>query len=356
MGGAARTAFVFDACGTGTVPARVIAMDPITHTLTGYCLSQAGFNRKTRNATVTLLVAANLPDIDAVSRLGGSLAYLEYHRGPTHSLVGITVLAALTAAVVYALRKDAPPGRNSPPLSAKWLFLGCWAATASHLLLDLTNSYGVRLFWPWSNRWYAADIESMVDPVLLALLIAALGFPALLRLISEEVGARKSGMQQGAVVALGLMAALWGLRYVTHERALTALSSRTYHGEDAVEVAAFPTPANPFVWTGVAETQSAIEVLPVNAINGGLDTESELVFYKPKPSPALGAALKTRTLKVFMSFARFPWAQVEPWGSGWRVTVRDLRYATPGSSRARMIARIRLDKNLGVLSQTLRLM
>ncbi len=329
-------------------------MDPVTHTLTGYCLSQAGFNRKTRYATVALAIAANLPDADTISRAWGNVAYLEVHRGPADSLVGITALAALAAGVVYALRRNAPPRKNAPPLSVRWLFLGCWAATASHLLLDLTNSYGVRLFWPWSARFYAANLEPVVDPVLLAVVIAGLGFPALLRLISEEVGAPKSGMRQGAIVALGLMAGWLGLRAAAHARAVTFLSSRTYQGEDPVEVAAFPTLANPFAWIGVAETRSATAVLAVNAISG--EPKSEHVFYKPRPSPALDAALKTRTLKVFLSVTRFPWARVEPSASGWRVTALDLRAAMPGSSRRGMVAEIRLDQNLRVLSQTLRLM
>ncbi len=330
-------------------------MDPVTQTLTALSLSEAGFKRKTRDATLALLVAANLADLDVVSRAWGKLAYLQFHRGPADSLLGTTLLGALTAGVIYALRKNRPPARHAPPLNAKWLLLGCWAAAGSHLLLDLANSYGVQLFWPWSARWYAADIEFATDPVLLALLLVGLGLPALLRLVSEEVGARRGSMQSGALVALALVAGLLSLRWASHRRALTALQSRTYHGQEAEAVAAFPTLANPFEWIGVAETPTAIEVAPINSLNGELDTESERIYYKPNPSAPLRAALKTRTLKVFMSFARFPWARVRSSRSGWVVTVQDLRFVAPGTDRKPMSAQVRLNKNLRVLSQTLRL-
>ena len=68
-------------------------MDNLTHTLTAIAISQTGLNRKTRFATLTLILAANAPDIDMLSGLKGSVAYLKYHRGISHSLVGITVLA-----------------------------------------------------------------------------------------------------------------------------------------------------------------------------------------------------------------------------------------------------------------------
>jgi inner membrane protein len=72
-------------------------MDNLTHTLTGVLLARAGLNRVAPRATLTLVLAVNAPDIDVVARWRGSLAYLHYHRGPTHSLAALPVLAALVA-------------------------------------------------------------------------------------------------------------------------------------------------------------------------------------------------------------------------------------------------------------------
>ena len=42
--------------------------------------------------------------------------------------------------------------------------------------------------------------------------------------------------------------------------------------------------------------------------------------------PALAAAMKTQAAKVFLDFARFPWAQVDESEEGYRVSLSDLRF------------------------------
>ncbi len=136
-------------------------MDNLTHTLTALALSQAGLNRKTRFATLALVVGANLPDLDLLSRWGGSLAYLKYHRGIAHSILGVTILAALLTGGLYYIARRFPTAKKAgPTLHPRWLLGICWIATASNLALDFTNSYGVRPFLPFSNRWYALAAET----------------------------------------------------------------------------------------------------------------------------------------------------------------------------------------------------
>ena len=64
-------------------------MDPVTHFLSGACLSRAGFNRTTGLATLTLVLASETPDLDVVTLFGGSVSYLQHHRGITHTLIGV---------------------------------------------------------------------------------------------------------------------------------------------------------------------------------------------------------------------------------------------------------------------------
>src|SRR5947208_9141120 len=125
-------------------------MDPLTHTLTGLFLSRAGLKRWTPLATPILLLAANAPDADIATAAGGSLNYLHFHRHLTHSLIAMPLMALLPVVLVRLF------GRKP----VRWL--GAWAvamlAVASHLLLDLTNTYGVRLLLPFSTRWLRLDI------------------------------------------------------------------------------------------------------------------------------------------------------------------------------------------------------
>ena len=327
-------------------------MDNLTHTLAAVALSQAGLNRKTRFATLAAVLGANLPDVDLVIRFAGNATYLKYHRGFTHSLLGITLLAALLVGLIYVLgRKASPPKKPAPPLHMPWLLAVCWIATASHLLLDFSNSYGVRPFLPFSGRWYAWDIMFIVDPLLLGLLATGLGVPILFRLVSEEVGAKKPGYRGGAIFSLCSFGLLCGVRDFAHRRELNLLDSHTYGKEAPRQLGAFPSPANPFAWTGVVETDSAFYVLPANALETDVDTEQTLVFHKAEPSPALEAALKTRTANIFLDFARFPWAHLEETENGFAIVLRDLRFASLASRRRGFLVEIELDENLRVRSE-----
>lgn len=331
---------------------RVSTLDSLTHTLTAVALSHAGLNRKTRFATLAMIVGASLPDIDLASRIWGSATYLKYHRGITHSILGVTVLAALLAGLLYFWgRKAPPPKRPKPPLSAPWLFMTCWIATASHLLLDFSNSYGVRPFLPFSGRWYAWDIMFIFDPLLLALLVMGLGIPALLRLISEEVGARKPDFRRGAVFSLCCLVALWGLRDFAHRRVLGLLDAHTYYQENPQRLGAFPSPSNPFAWRGVVETESAFHVLPANALESDVDAAHAQAFHKVEASPALEAALNTRTAEIFNDFARFPAARVYEEDDGFTVTLRDLRFTSLTPGRQGFLMEVELDKSLRVRSE-----
>lgn len=324
-------------------------MDNLTHTLTGIALGQAGLNRKTRFATLALILSSNAPDADIVTRVRGSAAYLEYHRGITHSLTGLTVLAVVLAGTIYLLGRRARPKPSSPPLRGRWLFLVCSIGLLGHLLLDFTNQYGVRPFLPFSGRWYAWDIVPIFDPALFLVLAAGLGLPFLLRLVSEEVGGQPPGYRRGALLALAGMALLWGLRDASHRRVLTLLASHNYDQESPLCVGAFPT-LNPFVWSGVVETDSAFHTLGASALASDVDATHTELFHKPDPSPALNAALQSHMGRVFLNFARFPWAEVDQNQDGYEVQIRDLRFHA--ASFGGFEATIDLDGDLSVRAQS----
>jgi inner membrane protein len=333
---------------------RVSTLDNLTHTLTGLALSHAGLNRKTRFATLALVLGANLPDVDLLTRFAGAETYLKYHRGIAHSLLGVVVLGALLAGIIYHFGRKAAPKKSAPPLNGRWLLGLCLLATCSNLLLDFTNAYGVRPVLPFSGRWYAWDIMFILDPVLLLLLAVGLGLSLLLRLVSEEVGAKRPRFRGGAIFALCSLVLLLGIRDFAHRRVLGMLDSHTYAQENPRRVGAFPTPLNPFEWIGVVETDTVFHVLAANALHDDVDAERTRVFRKAEPSPALDAAMKTRTAALFLDFARFPWARVLETEDGFKVTLQDLRYASFTPERRGFRVDIELDKNLHVRSESFR--
>lgn len=309
-------------------------MDNVTHTLIGVTLARAGLQRVTPSATVLLVLSANIPDIDILALAGGQLSYLEAHRGYTHTLLALPFLALACVALTALLT------RKKLAIGPAWA--ACCIGVASHLLLDWTNSYGVRPFLPFSSRWFYLDLNALYDFVILGAMLLALFVPWFVRLIETEIGSRKKRRGQGSAIAALLFILLFdGVRFTLHERAVNDLAAETYDGEQPLKVAALPGPFNPLRWTGVVETESAYRLIPVSAfqMEGGTDSR---VFYKPAKSKEYLAVMKTEPFRYMAYFSRFPvWGEqpVEVDASlGKRLDLTDLRFGTPGQGGFHAIA------------------
>lgn len=322
-------------------------MDPATHTLAALALARAGATRATRLALPMALVAGTAADLDLVARLGGAEAWLAWRRTATHSLLGTVLLAALVAAVFwfFGRRHAARPVRLLPA------FLVSLAAAGLHLLLDLTNAHGAQLLWPFHDRWFAWDLAEPVDPLLVALLLAGLLLPALFRLVSEEIGARRdrSGISRGAMLALALVAVYLGARWMANGRAHERLANRLYQGERPVAVGVFPAGASPLVWRGVVETELTLAEIEVNVAAGYFDPGRARTHYKPEQGPLVDAALGSGVAKCYLRFARFPAVTIVRLLEGHRVEIRDARFA-PTRARPAPVAHIELDAERRVVS------
>ena len=333
-------------------------MEPITHFLTGARLARLGFNRKTALATLTMTLAAEAPDIDVVAYVKGSVSGFVCHRGATHTLWGIPLVSALVLAVVFIghrLRRRFWPPRAGGPLP-RWglLYLFACVAGYSHLLLDFTNSYGVRPLWPWWPKWYAWDIVFIIEPVLLAVLIAGLAFPSLFALIDREIGAREKMPRGriGAAIALTLMLLLWGVRDYEHRRAVNAIEALEYQGKIPVRASAFPRMTNPFLWNGVADLGDSYIAMDVDSLAPAVDPAGRArVYAKPEWTPATNAARNTRLGRAYLEWARYPLLQTEKLDGaspGFLVHFRDLRFIYPDSRRSALGAYVLLSPTLQV--------
>jgi inner membrane protein len=317
-------------------------MEPVTHALTSIAIGRAGLNKVTRAATPMLLVSGLIADVDWASRLGGASAFLHGHRTATHSLPGSAALALLVASIFFVA------GRKFAKLAAGFLpaLLICAVGAGTHLLLDLLNGYGVKLMWPFSAKWYAWDLVASVDGWILFFLLAGILLPELFRLVLEEIGSKpkRRGRQRGAIVALALMALFVAGRAMAHQRALALLDSREYRSQPPLEIGAFPRPSNPLLWSGVVETDNALFNLNVPLVPGSaFDPDQAEVHFKPQASLALENARKTPVATDFLAFARFPLASVQPQGDGFRVRLRDMRFASEFPGRRGIVAVIDLN-------------
>jgi inner membrane protein len=319
-------------------------MDNLTHTAIGLFLSRAGLGRWSPRAMPIMLLAANAPDIDVVSAVGGPLNYLHYHRHLTHSLVGMPVMA-MAAVLVVKLATRKP---------VHWLgaFSAALIGVVSHLLLDWTNVYGIRLLLPFSGDWQRLDFTSVIDVWIWAALLLGILGPFLGGLVGTEIS---SGTVKVRHPGRGFawFALLFVLLYdcgraALHGRAVAALGSRMYQESAPLRVAAMPDPANPLRWRGVVETSGVFAVEDVNFAGTGLPAR-DVVFQKPEANGALDAARSTAVFQEFLRFSQLPLWRISPVSSpenGKLVEVFDMRFGTPTAPgfmvSAKLDARLRV--------------
>ncbi len=323
-------------------------MDNLTHTAVALFLSRIGLGRWSARATPILLIAANLPDIDLVTLAGGPLNYLHFHRHLTHSLLAMPIMALAAVAIVrFAGRK---------PVQWSGAFLAALIAVGSHLLLDWTNVYGIRLLLPFSGEWLRADTTSVIDLWILAAIGLGVAGPFLARLVGSEIASgaarnRHHGRGFAWFTLLFILAYDCG-RGVLHARAVASLGARMYEDAAPLRVAAMPDPANPFKWRGIVETADSYVVQEVNLALAS--SPARLTFFrKPAPEPAIDAARATVPFQEFLNFSQYPLWRVTPnpaIENGRVVEVFDMRFGTPAAPG--FMVRAGLDPHLQVVDST----
>lgn len=327
-------------------------MDPLTHFLTGACLGRAGLNRKTALATAVLTISSEIADIDILTEINGPVYGFQHHRGWTHSFVGVPVMAALAVVLVLAFDRWWPWRRKKPrqlPIRMGWLYGFALLGGLVHILLDFTNSYGVRPFLPFNYHWYHWDIVNIVEPVMLLFLLAGLVMPKLFGLIQEEIGARRAPGRGWPIAALVLVVALWGFRDYEHRRAVATMSALEYGEGLPVRLSAFPAAITPFTWYGVVENDNSYVTFAVDTLRGEVDPGGRArTWRKPPETEASKAAKRSYAGRVYLDWADYPYIETAPIIStgGHRVTFLDLRYGY--LSRTALAMEVDLDRDLRV--------
>src|SRR5215472_7490738 len=325
-------------------------MDPLTHAMASLTLQRAAFPRLSRAVTLAVVLVGTIADVDLFSTYFGPSPYLTFNRTYFHSLLAALAFSLILVLPFFFLK----PKTSNIPIPRASIFLAAFAAALLHLVLDVCQTSGVQLLWPFSTRRFAFDWLPSLDLWLLAILLAGVLLPLLSGLVSEEIGASRKGPRGrlGAILALCILFLYLGSRMVFHGDAAATLQSRLYRGELPRRVAAFPESNSPFHWRGIVETERALHDVQVPVGPGAdFDASSAITTYKPEPSPALDAARNSAVARRFLQVARFPKASVEQTPTGYHVILRAFPDSRDSSSGLRVQALVDTDPSGKLLSE-----
>ena len=310
-------------------------MDNICHTLVGAACGEAGLKHRTRYGNVTLMIAANLPDVDVLSFLTDT-APISFRRGWTHGILAQLLLPVMFTGVMYAigrlvarrraLREGGRLRRDGagPPLHAGWLLLLSYVGVYTHVFLDFLNNYGIRLISPLDWRWFYGDAVFIAD----VWMWLALGAGVWLTRRQRRWGPSRAAL---AFVSCYIAAMLVSAQAA---RAVVADTWRETSGTAPRALMVGPLPLTPFTRVVIIDAGDRYEVGTFRWWPTGVTFEPDSIVKNAGHPLVKKARTQSPQIRDFLVWARFPFWTMTRESGGTRVTVGDVRFMSRSIRRA----------------------
>jgi inner membrane protein len=283
------------------------SVDNLCHTLAGAAFAEAGLKRTTRLGSATLMIASNLPDVDALV-FATDLPSVAFRRGWTHGVLAQALLPLALASVMFSI------GRHRGARFAPLLLLA-YVGVVTHVALDLLNNYGVRLLMPFSGRWFYGDSVFIIDVWLWLTLGAGVWLawsrarPSAARIALLAAAVYIGGLVMSARAAREFVEDHWRLEHRTPPRALMV----------------GPMPVTPFRRAVIVDAGDAYATGTFRWMPRQITFARRVVKNDSHQSVRAAIAGDARFPAV-LTWARFPYYEVEATPRGDLVTLRDLRF------------------------------
>jgi len=292
-------------------------MDPLCHTLVGATLGCTGLQRTTAYSRLTLVVAANLPDIDVVAHFMDGTASYAFRRGITHGIPALIILPFLLTLAVIGWHRWFGRKPTEPPLSARWLLILSFVGVWSHPTLDWMNTYGMRWLMPMVNEWYYGDTLFIIDWIIWLVLAAAL--LASRNRFSRNLAWYFRPATLGLAFLVGYIGLNAGITRMAEQAAMNSLDERP------ARLLASPVPFDFRQRQMVLEYDEEYRIAEYRF---GADDAFRLTGQRiPKgPQENLDRVAATKFGGWFMHWARFPYSLIETVDGREYIIVADARY------------------------------
>jgi Predicted membrane-bound metal-dependent hydrolases len=218
-------------------------VDIVHHSLIGVAGAGVANALGQHEAAIGFLIGSLLPDLDVLFIPLGKSRFLNLHQGVTHSLIGITGISCLAAAIFTLV-------------GMPFAVMACAIAAgmAVHVALDLLNTFGVRVLWPLPQR-ICFDAFFFID---IYVLVASWLFAA------AAIGTEMGGVV--AVVWIAFLAAYSAVR-IAWRKAIIAKHGLT---------TAVPSGALPLTWFVTKRENDLIRCGVVEGLSRRLRWTSEV--------------------------------------------------------------------------------
>lgn len=220
-------------------------MDSLTHIALGAVIGELMAGRKLgKKALIIGAVVNSLPDIDFVAGFWLDTARdVVFHRGITHSILFVAVMAVLLGVAGRRVYRSAQMG------SGEWImFMGLELFT--HILIDAFNAYGTGWFEPFSHLRVSFNVLFVADPFF----SIWLGFPALVLVLL-----RRSHAARLRLAWSGLLVSILYLAYGIYNKWSVEREVERELQKEGIRMSHFfttPTPFNTWLWYVVVADSS----------------------------------------------------------------------------------------------------
>ncbi len=213
-------------------------MDSISHTSMGIGISILAVSTTPALADyqtvafASIIAASLIPDIDVVTKLAGNKSYINQHRGFTHSLVMFIIF---TIILNWLANLFLPTTSHNDLLP--WIAI----STGMHIITDIFNNYGIKLLWPFKDKWLSINATYTVDIVILSVFTTGILLHYIFNLDGE------------IIFIVALLTTLTYLLGLTVRRQVRIMYI-TKHFDKPVKKLYFASKSRPHHWKFVIET------------------------------------------------------------------------------------------------------
>lgn len=281
-------------------------MDLVTHGVIGLALGSltGGPSLLQNPMALGSFIGSIMPDGDIIFQLNGNYCYLKNHRSASHSVP----IAAGLSFVVSAILSYIFSGYSIWSIFA-WTFLGYLV----HMGLDLFNSYGASVLWPFKRKKYKSALLMSFDPIIF------------LAFIAIYIGNRKYLWITAASIVILVFYLLF--RYLARKRVRKSLK-QYFNLDSSCKIVVLPSALRFFKWDFIIYKDRHIITGQVSFIRNKAVVRNRFVRSETHLNKFV---MDTPLGKFFKEFSPYYHIQWKREGENYCAIISDLRYFIKGN-------------------------